>query len=400
MKILVINCGSSSLKYRLYELETEQVMARGIAERVGQSSSILHHFPRGKEKVSHAIPIPDHEFAFRQMMKLLTHPSYGVIRTAKEIAAVGHRVVHGGEKFSRSVRITEEVKNTIRECIHLAPLHNPPNLTGIEAAEKVLPGVPQVACFDTAFHQTLPPYAYLYGIPYELYSKNGIRRYGFHGTSHHYVAKRTAFVLKRPLEELKVITCHLGNGSSITAVKEGKSVDTSMGFTPLEGTVMGSRCGDLDPAIVLFLQEKEGLGPEEMNDLLNKKSGVLGISGLSSDMRDIEKAALSGHERASLALEVFTYRVRKYIGAYSAVMGGVDVITFTAGIGENQALIREKICQGLEFLGVRIDSCRNQGGKAEKIISTDDSPVKVLVVPTDEELMIARETASVLELIS
>jgi acetate kinase len=400
MKVLVINCGSSSLKYRLYQIEPELILASGLAERVGEFSSILHYVPQGGEKVSQSIFIPDHEFAFRQVMNLLTHPNLGVISSGEEINAVGHRVVHGGEKFSRPVKITDEVKKIIRECFSLAPLHNPPNLMGIEVAEKVLPGVPQVACFDTAFHQTLPSYAYLYGIPYELYQKYGIRRYGFHGTSHKYVALRTASLLKKPLEETKIIVCHLGNGSSITAVNGGKSVDTSMGFTPLEGVLMGTRCGDIDPYIILFLQGKEGLSLEDMNDFLNKKCGLWGLSGLSNDMRDVEEAAFSGHERARLALEVYAYRVRKYIGAYAAAMGGVDAIAFTAGIGENQILTRQMICQGLEFLGVRLDLHANQVKRVEKIISTDDSRVKVMIVPTDEELMIARETASLLGLFS
>ena len=323
----------------------------------------------------------------------MVHPEYGVIKSISQIDAVGHRVVHGGEKFSESALINSKVKEAIRECIELAPLHNPPNLLGIEACEKILPGVPQVAVFDTAFHQTMEPVAYIYPIPYEYYEKYRIRRYGFHGTSHYYVSHRAAEILGKPITKLRIITLHLGNGASVTAVKFGKSVDTSMGFTPLEGLAMGTRCGDIDPAIVMFLMEKQNLSLEQINNILNKKSGLLGVSGVSNDLRDVLEAASKGNERAKLAFEIYCYRVKKYIGAYAAAMGGVDAIVFTAGAGENSPEVREKSVEGLEFLGIKIDKDKNNAARGiEKDISTEDARVRTLVIPTNEELVIALET--------
>jgi acetate kinase len=340
--------------------------------------------------------MPNHKVAVQAVLQVLTSEENGVIKSMSEIDAVGHRVVHGGEKFSSSALITPEVKKAIKSCYDLAPLHNPPNMTGIEACEEAMPGVPQVAVFDTAFHQSMPASSYIYALPYEMYEKHGIRKYGFHGTSHGYVARRAAEMMKKPLESLKLITCHLGNGSSIAAVKYGRCIDTSMGLTPLAGICMGTRSGDIDPAIVSFLMEKEGLDTKGIDDLLNKKSGVMGISGVSSDFRDLYAAAGDGNKRASLALDVFKYQCRKFIGAYSAAMGGVDAVIFTAGIGENTTDIRRGACEGLEYMGIQIDPYRNSAVKGrEAEVSTDESRVKVLVVPTNEELAIARETAKV-----
>ncbi len=397
MNVLVINCGSSSLKYQLIDMRTERVMAKGLGERIGIEGSRVKHEVEGKDKVVIEKPMEDHKEALKIVLDALVDPNHGAIKDMSEINAVGHRVVHGGEKFSSSVVITEEVKKAIEECVELAPLHNPPNLMGIEACEQLMPGVPMVGVFDTAFHQTMPKSSYIYPIPYELYEKYGIRKYGFHGTSHKYVSQRAAALLNKDLEDLKIITCHLGNGASLTAVKNGKSIDTSMGFTPLEGLAMGTRCGDIDPAIVTFIMEKENMDIDGINKLMNKQSGVLGMSGVSSDFRDIEQAAKEGNERAQLALDKFNIRVRKYIAAYAAVMEGVDAIVFTAGLGENSASNREEICKGLEFLGVKIDNEKNNVRGKETVVSDDASAVKVLVIPTNEELMIARDTVELVK---
>lgn len=397
MKILVINAGSSSLKYQLIDIETEEVLAKGLCERIGIDGSRLKHSPEGKDEVIIEKPMKDHSDAIKLVLEALTDKEYGVIADMSEISAVGHRVVHGGEAFSKSVVIDDSVKKAIEECIPLAPLHNPPNIIGIEACEKSMPGVPQVAVFDTAFHQTMPPKAFMYALPYELYQNDKIRRYGFHGTSHKYVSSQAAEMLGKPIEELKIITCHLGNGSSITAVDGGKSVDTSMGFTPLAGVVMGTRSGDIDPAIVKFIADSENMSLEKVDNLLNKESGVLGVSGVSSDFRDLQAAAESGNERAALALEMFMYSVKKCIGEYAVAMGGLDAIVFTAGVGENSGDVRRGVLEGTEFLGIKIDPEKNKlrGQKVE--ISTPDSKVKVLIIPTNEELMIARETAALVK---
>ncbi len=392
MNILVLNCGSSSLKYQLLNMNTEEVLAKGLVERIGLDGAVLNHEPQGKDKVVMESNMPTHKEAIQNVMNALIDGNHGVIATMGEINACGHRVAHGGEYFNDSALITPKALDQIKDCISLAPLHNPANVMGIEAAEALMPGIPQVAVFDTAFHQTIPEQAYLYAIPYELYEKHGIRRYGFHGTSHKYVAGIAAEAAGTTFDNAKIITCHLGNGSSVTAINKGQSVDTSMGFTPLEGLAMGTRSGDMDPAIVPFLMEKENLDIKGINDLLNKKSGALGISGVSSDFRDIENAAEEGNKRAKAALDVFNYRVKKYIGEYAAAMNGVDILVFTAGIGENGKTIRSAVCDGLEFLGVEFDAERNNvRGKLQKI-STDNSKVQVFVVPTNEELVIARET--------
>ncbi|WP_432665147.1 acetate kinase [Wukongibacter baidiensis] len=397
MKVLVINCGSSSLKYQLIDMKNENVLAIGLAERIGIEGSRVKHEIPGMDKVVIEQPMKDHKDALKIVLDALVDENHGAIKELKEINAVGHRVVHGGEKFSGSVIIDDEVIAALEECIELAPLHNPPNLIGIRAIGELMPGVPMVGVFDTAFHQTMPSSAYIYPLPYELYEKYGIRKYGFHGTSHRYVSARTAEILGKDMKELKMITCHLGNGASLAAIKDGQSVDTSMGFTPLEGLAMGTRCGDIDPAIVTFIMEKENLDVAGINNLMNKKSGVFGISGVSSDFRDIEQAAADGNERAQLALEKFDMRVKKYVAAYAAVMGGVDAIVFTAGLGENSAANREKICEGLEFMGVKLDKEKNNVRGKEVVVSTDDSTVKVLVVPTNEELMIAKDTVELLK---
>ncbi|RKD34393.1 acetate kinase [Thermohalobacter berrensis] len=392
MKILVINCGSSSLKYQLIDMTKEEVLAKGLAERIGIDGSRVEHKPSGKEEVVIEKPMKDHKVALEIVINALVNPEHGVVESMEEINAVGHRVVHGGEKFAESVIIDDEVMKAIEECADLAPLHNPPNMMGIQACKELMPNVPMVAVFDTAFHQTMPKSSYIYALPYELYEKYGIRKYGFHGTSHKYVSNRAAEILGKNIEDLNIITCHLGNGASLAAVKGGKSVDTSMGFTPLEGLAMGTRSGDIDPAIVPFLMEKEDMTLDEVNNLLNKKSGVLGISGVSSDFRDIEGAAENGNERAQLALDKFASRVKKYIGAYAALMGRVDAIVFTAGLGENSAEMREKICEGLEFMGIELNKDKNKVRGKEAIVNTESSKVKILVVPTNEELMIARDT--------
>ncbi|MGB9813458.1 MAG: acetate/propionate family kinase [Thermovenabulum sp.] len=397
MKVLVINCGSSSLKYQLFNMEDESVMAKGLVERIGLEGSMLKHQPAGKDKVEITAEIPNHKVAIKVMLDALLHKDYGVIEDIREISAVGHRVVHGGEKFSGSVLIDDKVMEVLKECISLAPLHNPPNIYGIEAVKELLPDVPMVGVFDTAFHQTMPEYAYIYGIPYELYQKYGVRRYGFHGTSHRYVSLRAAQFLGKPIESLRLVTLHLGNGSSISAVKYGKSVENSMGFTPLEGIPMGTRCGNLDPYIPIFIMEKEGVGLDKINDYLNKKCGVLGISGVSSDFRDIEQAAAEGNKRAKLALEVFTYQAKKYIGAYAAAMNGLDAVVFTGGIGENSILVRKMICENMDFFGIKIDENKNNVRGKEADISTEDAKVRVLIIPTNEELMIARDTVALIK---
>jgi len=396
MKVLVVNSGSSSIKYQLFDMTDESVLAKGLVERIGISDSIINHYPSNREPVITHQYIPNHRVGIKLMMDALLHPDYGVIKDISEIVAVGHRVVHAGEKFSGSVLLTDEVMDALKGCIELAPLHNPPNILGIEVCKELMPGIPQVGVFDTAFHQTLPEHAYLYGIPYKFYKKYKVRRYGFHGTSHKYVAQRAAEILKKPFEELKIITCHLGNGSSITAVKKGVSIDTSLGFGTVTGIVMGTRCGDIDPAIIPFLMDKEKLNVEEINKIIYKESGLLGLSeGISSDNRDLGKKAKQGDERAIRAISVFTYGIKKYIGAYAAAMGGVDVIVFTAGIGENSKEIRAEACEGLEFLGVKIDSEKNNVRTKEAMISNNDSRVKVIVIPTNEELMIAKDTAEI-----
>ncbi|MEF9933658.1 MAG: acetate kinase [Clostridium sp.] len=395
MKVLVINCGSSSLKYQLVDMTNEGVMAKGLVERIGIEGSVLTHKPEGMDKVKIEVPMKDHTDAIRLVLEALVNETHGVIKDMSEISAVGHRVVHGGEKYSKSVLIDDEVMKALEECTALAPLHNPPNLIGINACKDLMGDTPMVAVFDTAFHQTMPDYAFTYALPYELYENNAVRRYGFHGTSHRFVVDAAAEMLGKKVEDIKIVTCHLGNGASCAAIDGGKSVDTSMGFTPLEGLVMGTRCGDIDPAILVYLQNELKLSAGEINDLINKKSGVLGISGISSDFRDIEDAAAEGNKRAQLALDVFHYRVRKYIGAYAAAMGGVDAIVFTAGLGENSPESREEICKGLEFLGVDFDAEKNKfRGKAE-FITTESSKVKVIAIPTNEELMIARDTVEI-----
>lgn len=398
MKILVINAGSSSLKYQLIDIATEAVLAKGLCERIGIEGSKLNHTPDGGEKVVITKDMKDHSDAIAMVLAALTDKEHGVIADMGEISAVGHRVVHGGELFSGSVIINEEVKAAMEECIPLAPLHNPANLIGIEACEKAMPGVPQVGVFDTAFHQTMPREAYMYALPYELYTENKIRRYGFHGTSHKYVSERAAEILGKDINDLKIITCHLGNGSSITAVEGGKSVATSMGLTPLAGVAMGTRCGSIDPAIIKFIADSKGLSLDEIDTLLNKESGVYGVSGVSSDFRDLDAAANEGNERAVLALDLFVYTVRKYIGQYAVQMGGVDVVVFTAGVGENDGKMRERITENLEFLGISVDKEKNASIRGKEMdVSAEGSKVKVLVVPTNEELMIARETAQLLK---
>ncbi len=396
MKILVINAGSSSLKYQFIDIDEKKVLAKGLCERIGIDGKLTQKVS-GREDFVREDAMKDHSDAIKMVVEALTDEKVGVISDMKEIDAVGHRVVHGGELFSDSVVIDEKVKDALQQCVELAPLHNPANIIGIEACEQIMPGTPQVGVFDTAFHQTMPQYAYMYPLPYEMYTKHKIRRYGFHGTSHKYVSGRAAQLLGKKPEELKIITLHLGNGSSITAVDGGKSVDTSMGFTPLAGVAMGTRCGDIDPAIVTFLMEKEGLDEKGVNDLMNKKSGVFGISGISSDFRDLEKAASEGDKKAQLALDMFAYSVKRYIGTYAAVMGGVDAIVFTAGIGENTALMRAAITDGLEFMGIKIDAELNKVRGEERDISAADATVKTLVIPTDEEMMIALDTAKLVK---
>ena len=396
MKILVLNCGSSSIKYKLFDMTTKEVMAQGGIEKIGLPGSFLKlTLPNGEKKILEK-DVPEHTTGIDFILNTLVSEEYGAIKSLDEINAVGHRMVHGGEKFAKSVLIDQEVLETFIACSDLAPLHNPANLKGVNAVSAILPNVPQVGVFDTAFHQTMPDYAYMYAVPYELYTKYGVRRYGFHGTSHRYVSKRVCEFLNIPVEGTKIITCHVGNGGSITAVKDGKSVDTSMGLTPLEGLMMGTRSGDIDGGAVTYIMEKEGLDATGISNLLNKKSGVMGVFEKSSDMRDLESAAAAGEPRAVLAENMYFYRIKKYIGAYAAAMGGVDVIVFTGGVGENQANARSGACEGLEYMGVKVDAEKNKTRGVEAIISTDDSKVKVVVIPTDEELMIASDTMDIL----
>ena len=392
MKVLVINCGSSSLKYQLFDMADESVLAKGLVDRIGMPGSVLNHRP-GEGKVDIEAAIENHDKAISMVLAALTDPGHGVVKSLDEIGAVGHRVVHGGEAFSDSVACTTDVMEAIKANIELAPLHNPPNIMGIEACAKLMPGTPQCCVFDTAFHQTMPAEAYIYALPYEYYEKYKIRRYGFHGTSHRYVSQRAYALLGDP--KAKVITCHLGNGASIAAVNAGRSVDTSMGMTPLEGLAMGTRSGDIDAALVEFIMNKENLSAEQVNNILNKKSGVLGLSGVSSDFRDIETAADDGNKRAQLALDRFAYMVKKYIGAYAAAMDGADAIVFTAGLGENSALMRDRICGGLSFLGIDIDDGKNAKRGEEIEITKPGCKTRVFVIPTNEELVIARDTAEI-----
>lgn len=396
MNVLVINCGSSSLKYQLIDSDTEAVLAKGLCERIGIDGRLVYQKAGNDKEITEA-SMPTHKEAIQMVLEALINEKTGAIKSLAEVNAIGHRIVHGGEKFASSAIITDEMIKAVEECNDLAPLHNPANLIGIRACQELMPGVPMVAVFDTAFHQTMPDVAYTYGIPYEYYEKYKVRRYGFHGTSHSYVSKRTAEIVGKPYDQMKIIVCHLGNGASISAVNCGKSVDTSMGLTPLEGLVMGTRSGDLDPAIIDFVGKKEGLSLDEMNEVLNKKSGMLGISGVSSDGRDLEAAAETGNKRAQLALDVFDYRVIKYIGAYAAAMNGVDAIAFTAGIGENNIKMRKDVCSSLTYLGVKLDEEKNNVRGEERIISADDSKVQVLLVPTNEELAIARETLALVK---
>lgn len=398
MNILVINCGSSSLKYQLINSDTEEVIAKGLCERIGIDGSAITHQPQGKDKVKTEVDMPSHTVAVKLVIDKLTDASVGVISSLAEIDAVGHRLVHGGEKFADSVIITEEVVKAIEECNDLAPLHNPANLIGYNSAKEIMPNVPMVGVFDTAFHQTMPKKAFLYGLPYEYYEKHKVRRYGFHGTSHDFVSKRAAQILGKDVKELKIIVAHLGNGASITAIQNGESVDTSMGLTPLEGLIMGTRSGDMDPAIIAFLAEKENISAEQVIDICNKKSGVLGLSGgFSSDFRDLAEASTAGNEMAKTALEAYAYRVGKYIGAYAAVMNGVDVIVFTAGAGENNSEVRSLIAQYIGFLGTNINVERNKIRGEEVILSDEGSKVVTMIVPTNEELAIARETVRLVQ---
>lgn len=397
MKILVLNCGSSSIKYALYNMDDRSVMTSGGAERVGLDGAFVKVKLANGEKKQIMHDIPEHTEGVKFIFSLLTDPEIGVIKDLKEIDAVGHRMVHGGEKFNQSVVLDDEVLKVFEECSDLAPLHNPANLKGVKAVAELMPGLPQVGVFDTAFHQTMPKKAYMYAIPYELYDKYAIRRYGFHGTSHRYVSKRVCDFLGVKPEEKKVITCHIGNGGSVAAVDGGKCVDTSMGLTPLEGVMMGTRSGDIDGGAVSFIQKKLGLDADGISNLLNKKSGLLGITGISSDMREIDAAAAKGDEKAILALEMYNYRIKKYVGAYAAAMCGVDIIVFTAGVGENQANMREEVCRGLDWMGIKLDTEKNSAIHGdEAVISTPDSRVTVVVVPTDEELMIATDTMELL----
>ena len=398
MKILVLNCGSSSLKYQLIDMENEAVLCVGLVERIGIEGSILKQEKDGVEgKYIVEQPMKNHEEAIKLVLDAVVDPTYGGVKDIKEVEAVGHRVVHAGEKFATSVVITDEVEAALKECIDLAPLHNPANIMGIDACKAILPGVPMVGVFDTAFHQTMPKKSYLYGLPHELYTKYCVRRYGFHGTSHKYVSQRAAEMLGKDIKDLKIITCHLGNGASIAAVDGGKCVDTSMGFTPLEGLIMGTRCGDIDAAILPFLMRKENLNADQIDAMMNKQSGVYGMTGISSDFRDIEDAAHNGDEKAQVALDAYAQRVKKYIGSYAAEMNGVDAVVFTAGVGENGIDMREMIASNMEFLGMKLDKEANKVRGKERVISTEDSAVKILLIPTNEELMIARDTVALVK---
>ncbi len=396
MKVLVLNSGSSSIKFQLFNMEDEKVLVKGVVERIGIENSFLDYEKTGEKEITIKRDIEDHSQGIELVIDTLLDKKYGVLSSMDEINAVGHRVVHGGEKFAGSVKITDEVIEQMEAVSDLAPLHNPPNLAGIKVCRELMPDTPQVGVFDTAFHQTMPEKAYMYAIPYKYYEKHGIRRYGFHGTSHRYVSKRAADMMDKPIEECKIITCHLGNGASIAAVDSGKSVDTSMGLTPLEGLVMGTRSGDLDPAIIPFLMSKENLSPDEIDKILNKESGLLGVSGVSNDSRDIKAAAEEGNKRAQLARKLFNYRVKKYIGAYMAAMGGVDAIVFTAGIGENAADVRKGILEDMEYFGIKLDENANQVRGEESEITTADSSIKVFTIPTNEELVIARDTKQII----
>ena len=395
MKILVLNCGSSSIKYKLFDMDSKEVIAQGGIEKIGLKGSFLKLTLPNREKKILEKDIPEHTVGVEFILNTLVSPEYGAIKSLDEIDAVGHRMVHGGERFSKSVLLDKEVLEAFVACNDLAPLHNPANLKGVNAVSAILPNIPQVGVFDTAFHQTMPDYAYLYAVPYELYEKYGVRRYGFHGTSHRYVSQRVCEYLGIKAEGLRLITCHIGNGGSIAAIKDGKCIDTTMGLTPLEGLMMGTRSGDIDAGAVTFIMDKEGLTTTGVSNLLNKKSGVLGISGVSSDMRELEAAVAEGNPKAILAENMYFYRIKKYIGAYAAALGGVDVILFTGGVGENQASCRAGVCEGLEFMGVKIDAEKNKVRGEEAIISSDDSKVKVVVIPTDEELLIASDTMTV-----
>ncbi|MDY2640885.1 MAG: acetate kinase [Mediterranea sp.] len=396
MKVLVLNCGSSSIKYKLFDMEQKSVIAQGGIEKIGLKDSFLKFtLPSGEKKILEK-DIPEHTVGVEFILQTLTSPEYGAIKSLDEINAVGHRMVHGGEKFSESVLLTQEVLDAFTACNDLAPLHNPANLKGVRAVEAILPNVPQIGVFDTAFHQTMPDYAYMYAVPYELYTKYGVRRYGFHGTSHRYVSKRVCEFLGVSPEGKRIITCHIGNGGSISAIKDGKCQDTSMGLTPLEGLMMGTRSGDIDGGAVSYIMDKEGLDSAGISNLLNKKSGVLGVFGESSDMRDLESAAAAGNPRAILAEKMYFYRIKKYIGAYAAALGGVDIIVFTGGVGENQASCRAAACEGLEYMGIKLDAEKNKVRGEEIVISTPDSKVQVVVIPTDEELMIASDTVAIL----
>ncbi|MEW6004601.1 MAG: acetate kinase [Stygiobacter sp.] len=395
MKVLVLNCGSSSIKYQFIDTKLSITLAKGMVERIGMSSAVLTHQPHDREKIRIVGEILDHTIAIEYVIAVLLSKNHGVIKDKNEIDAVGHRVVHGGETFSGSVLITDEVMKALKDNIELAPLHNPPNIKGIQAAKELLKDIPQVGVFDTSFHIGMPPHAYLYGIPYELYKKYKIRRYGFHGTSHRYVSQRAAILMNKPFEQLKIVTAHLGNGCSMAAVCNGKSVDTTMGFTPLEGLLMGTRSGDMDPSVILYIMAKEGLSLSEANTLLNKHSGLIGISGESSDMREIEEAVAEGNKKAKMAFDVFTYRVKKYVGAYAAAMGGIDALVFTGGIGENSSLVRKNVCSNMEFLGIDFDDELNNNVKGEYSITKPDSKVKVFRIPTNEELVIALDTEKI-----
>jgi acetate kinase len=398
MKVLVINCGSSSLKYQVLDMDGENLLAKGLVERIGMDGSVITHTKIGSDdKWKNEVPMPTHKEAIEQVLNAIVDPEHGVLHDMSELGAVGHRVVHGGERYANSVLIDEEVLTHLDELSELAPLHNPANILGIRACQKLMPNTPMVAVFDTAFYQTMPAESYIYALPYEYYEKYGVRRYGFHGTSHKYVADRASKIMNVSLDDMKIITCHLGNGASVSAIKRGKCIDTSMGFTPLEGLVMGTRCGDIDPSITTYISEKENLSAEQMNEIMNKKSGVLGISGISSDFRDIEAAAEEGNERAQLALKVFAHKVRAYIGAFIAEMNGLDALVFTAGVGENDIAMRDIICNDLGNLGIKLDLVKNKIRGREAIISRDDSPVTIMLIPTNEELMIARDTVDIVE---
>lgn len=398
MKILVLNCGSSSIKYKLFEMESKEVVAQGGIEKIGMKGSFLKLTLPDGQKVMLEGEILEHRAGIEYILGVLLSDKYGCIKSLDEIEAVGHRVVHGGERFNKSVLINDEVIQMLNECIELAPLHNPPNLKGIYAIQELMPHTPQVGVFDTAFHQTMPDYAYMYGIPHVLYEKYGIRRYGFHGTSHRYVSKRACDFLGLPYDQQRIITAHIGNGGSVTAIKNGQSIDTSMGMTPVEGLIMGTRCGDLDPGVISYIMEKEHMGTKGISTLLNKFSGVLGISGISSDMREIEAGIRENNKRAILAMKTYNYRIKKYVGSYAAALGGVDILVFTGGVGENQAVTRKEVCQDMAFMGIELDEELNESVRAsEVVISKPSSKVKVVIIPTDEELTIARDTVEILK---